>query len=372
MLDMKSKQQSKAQSVTQNKAQSSKSAGTSQSAKQGTTQSAQAAKSAAQPSSQAAAQAVRTVPGQGRKKQGRALVSILYVVLWAVLFTLKWCVPGNWGSLGFDVFFCAIAVLGSLEFLNAMGGVSYIQKAVTIAFCGVVVVLFVITKMLMDQGYLTMICTLCVYELILACISVFDHKNSPVKGMGICSLCMLYCGLLPTCLSAINHLASNSMAAMLVLFLVTVLTDSLAFVVGTFLKRFIPLKLAPQLSPNKTVIGAVGGLIGGVIGALVAFVAIYYLGGLNGEVMGVTYEFNTVMLTFSSEAVSPILVFALVGLAGAVVAIVGDLFESAIKRECNIKDMSRLLGAHGGILDRVDGLLACGLVVLLCFGTIIA
>ncbi|MCD8286550.1 MAG: phosphatidate cytidylyltransferase [Clostridia bacterium] len=305
------------------------------------------------------------------KKGGRTLVSVLYVALWTALFTLKWCVPDGWGSLGFDVFFCAIAVLGSIEFLKAMGGVSYIQKAVTIAFCGIVVVLFVLTKMLMDQGYLAMICTLCVYEVILALVSVFDHRNSPVKGMATCSLCMLYCGLLPTCLAAINHLASNSMAGMLALFLITVLTDTFAFLIGSALKRFVPLKLAPQLSPNKTVIGAAGGLIGGIVGGLLAFVVIYYLGGLNGTVMGTTYAYNEVYLTFTSEAISPILVFALIGLVGAVLAIIGDLFESAIKRECDIKDMGHLLGAHGGVLDRVDSLLACGLVCLICFGTII-
>ncbi|MCD8294547.1 MAG: phosphatidate cytidylyltransferase [Clostridia bacterium] len=321
----------------------------------------------ANPQAQQAPQTVKT-----EKKQGRTLVSILYVVLWAVLFTLKWCVPGDWGSLGFDVFFCVLAILGSYEFLRAMKGTSYIQRAVTIAFCGIVVVLFVLTKMLINQGYLTMICTLCVYEVILACISVFDHRNSPVKGMASCSLCMLYCGLLPTCLAAINHLAANSMAGMLCLFLVTVLTDTFAYVVGTLLKRFVPLKLAPQLSPNKTVIGAVGGLIGGIVGALVAFVGIYYLGGLNGDVMGVTYAYNSVYLTFSSEAISPVLAFALIGLVGSVLATIGDLFESAIKRECGIKDMSHLLGGHGGVLDRVDALLACGLVMLICFGTIIS
>ncbi len=304
--------------------------------------------------------------------KSRVFISVIYTLLWAILFTLKWVVPDGWGSIGFDVFFCAVAVLGAYEFLKAMGGTSYLQRAVTTAFCGIVVVLFVLTKILMDQGYLTMICTLCVYEIILAGISVFDHRNSPVKGLATCSLAMLYCGLLPTCLAAINHLAANSMAGMLTLFLVTVLTDTFAFLIGSALKGLIPMKLAPQLSPHKTVIGAIGGLIGGIVGGLVAFVLIYYLGGLNGEVMGVTYEFNSVYLTFTSEAISPVLVFAIVGLAGGILAEVGDLFESAIKRECGIKDMSRLLGEHGGVLDRVDGLLACGLVVLLSFGTIIA
>ncbi len=301
--------------------------------------------------------------------KNRVLFSIIYVVIWAALFALKWCVPGGWGSLGFDVFFCFVAVMCAYEFLKAMQGTSYLQRAVTIAFCGIVVVMYVLTEMLLEQGFLAMICVLCVYGVILACISVFDHQRSTVKGMTTCLFGMLYCGLLPTVLCAINHLSANSVAALLVLFLTTVLTDTCAFLIGGAFRKVLPLKLAPHLSPNKTVIGAIGGLIGGVAGALIAFVGIYYLGGLNGEIIGV--GFNDVYLTFTSEAISPILVFALVGLVGAVLAEIGDLFESAIKRECGIKDTGKLLGAQGGVLDRVDGLLFVGLVVLICFGTII-
>ena len=90
---------------------------------------------------------------------------------------------------------------------------------------------------------------------------------------------------------------------------------------------------------------------------------------MNGQTVYV--GMNGVDLTFTSEAIHPIVTFILVGLATSVLAQIGDLFESAIKRECGIKDMGKLLPGHGGILDRFDSMLYCSVVVLLCFGTII-
>lgn len=145
--------------------------------------------------------------------------------------------------------------------------------------------------------------------------------------------------------------------------------DTCAFVFGSLLKKWLPWKLSPKLSPNKTIVGAVGGIIGGVIGALLAYVIIYYFGGLNGNIIFVGY--SDVYLTFTSDKIHPMVTFTLVGLATAILAQIGDLFESAIKRECGIKDMGNLLPGHGGILDRFDSMLYCSVVVLLSFGTII-
>jgi len=180
---------------------------------------------------------------------------------------------------------------------------------------------------------------------------------------------MIYCGVLSAVLSSINHLGRNSMVAILVLFISTAFTDTGAFVMGSLLKKFIPLKLAPQLSPNKTVIGAIGGILGGIAGALLAYGIIYVCGGMNGQIF--IWGMNGIDLTFTSEAIHPIVTFVLVGFFTSIVAQIGDLFESAIKRECGVKDMGTLLPGHGGILDRFDSMLYCSVVVLFCFGTII-
>ncbi len=301
--------------------------------------------------------------------KSRALTSVIYIVVWVALCALKWCVPDNWGALGFDALFCAIAVVGAFEFLRAMGGTSRLQRSFTIAFCALVVPLYVLIQLVTGQGHLAVMCAFCVYVVFLACASVFDHANSSVHALITCIFCMLYCGVLPTVLSAVNHIERNSMVAILVLFLSTVLTDTGAYVIGSSLKKFMPAKLAPQLSPNKTIIGAVGGVVGGIIGALLAFIFIYYFGGLNGEIIFV--GMNGVGLTFTSEAIHPVVSLILVGLCTSVMAQIGDLFESAIKRECQIKDMGNCLPGHGGVLDRFDSMLFSGLVVMLSFGVII-
>lgn len=301
--------------------------------------------------------------------KGRIITSVVYVIVWLALLALKWLVPDGWGALGFDVLFCAIAIIGSTEFLRAMGGTSHPQRSFTIAFCALTVPLYVVVQLITAQGFLAVMCAFCVYVVFLACASVFDHANSSVHGLITCIFCMLYCGVLATVLSAINHLTRNSVAAILVLFLSTVFTDTGAFCIGSSLKRFFPAKLAPQLSPNKTIVGAVGGLIGGVVGAILAYLLIYYFGGLNGEIVFV--GINGVDLTFTSEAIHPIVSLILVGFVTSVMAQIGDLFESAIKRECGIKDMGKCLPGHGGVLDRFDSMLYCGVVVLLSFGVII-
>lgn len=299
----------------------------------------------------------------------RVLTSVFYVLVWIILVVMKWTIPAGWGALGFDVLFAVVSVIGAYEFLRAMGGVSYLQKAFTVAFCVIGVPLYVIMQLTMGQGFLAVACAFCIYLMFLAAASVFDHGNSSVKGTITCVFCMLYCGVLAVIMSAINHLPNNSMVAILVLFASTILTDTGAFLFGSTLKKYVPMKLAPKLSPNKTVIGACGGVIGGVVGAIIAYLLIYYFGGLNGEI--VAYGFNGVYLTFTSEFIHPIVTFILVGFFTSIMAQIGDLFESAIKRECGIKDMGKCLPGHGGVLDRFDSMLYCSVVILLSFGTII-
>lgn len=291
----------------------------------------------------------------------RMITATVFVVVWIALVALKWLVPDGWGSLGFDALFCAIAVLGCLELLRAIKGndVSPPQKIVTVAFCAAVVPLYVVVEMTMAQGFLAVACFGGVYAFVLASLNVFHFGVSTVRGTVICLFAMLYCGVLSCILSAVNHLADNSTAAILALFLAVMFTDSGAFLVGILFKRWLPYKLAPSLSPNKTIVGAVGGVLGGMIGAIAAYF-IYY--GL-GKAIGTPLVYG--------GALHPAVVFMLVGLVISLFAQIGDLFESAIKRESGIKDMGKLLPGHGGVLDRFDSMLFCGAVALLSFGMII-
>lgn len=115
--------------------------------------------------------------------------------------------------------------------------------------------------------------------------------------------------------------------------------DIAAFFVG---RRWGNVRLAPRISPGKSVEGAIGGLIGAVLAAVA-------LGPTLGWVLG-------------STGLGPVVLAGPLRLAGlglviGVCAIVGDLMESFIKRQCGAKDSGGLIPGHGGVLDRIDSVL---------------
>ena len=150
----------------------------------------------------------------------RIITGAAYITLLVGLLALKWFVPGGWGSLGFDALFTAVSVLGSLELLNALKEVSFPQKVITVAFCAIAVPLYVAAQTAMRLGFLAVgICGL-LFATVLAGINVFDHGQSTIRGTMTCFMTILYCGVLSVMLSSVNHLAENSTAAIILLFLV--------------------------------------------------------------------------------------------------------------------------------------------------------
>jgi phosphatidate cytidylyltransferase len=103
--------------------------------------------------------------------------------------------------------------------------------------------------------------------------------------------------------------------------------DICAFAVGNLLKG--P-KLWPRFSPNKTWSGFAGGLVGGAAAAVAVAAALMRL-----SLVGA----------------------AVVGLAGGLATMAGDLWESMLKRRYGVKDSGDIIPGHGGLLDRVDGLM---------------
>jgi phosphatidate cytidylyltransferase len=105
--------------------------------------------------------------------------------------------------------------------------------------------------------------------------------------------------------------------------------DTAAYFTGRLIGRH---KLAPSLSPKKTWEGLIGGAIAGIFTTFVAL-----------------YDTRDHYLSVPQSLVLGAIVVA--------AAVVGDLFESALKRDLDVKDTGRLLGGHGGVLDRIDALL---------------
>jgi phosphatidate cytidylyltransferase len=111
-------------------------------------------------------------------------------------------------------------------------------------------------------------------------------------------------------------------------FVVTWASDTGAYFVGTLLGRH---PLLPRISRNKTREGAVGGVLFAILGALVA-----------------RYTFAPYMDLWQA---------VLLGILGSVVGMAGDLVESMLKRDVDVKDASETIPGHGGVLDRFDSLL---------------
>jgi phosphatidate cytidylyltransferase len=122
--------------------------------------------------------------------------------------------------------------------------------------------------------------------------------------------------------------ANLGFAAILFLFVIVWLTDITAYFVG---RAVGGPKLMPRVSPNKTWSGAIGGTLAGVIGGVIV-----------ANQFGIQGLFAT----------------AVVALVLSVISQMGDLAESAIKRQFNAKDASQLIPGHGGLMDRLDGFVA--------------
>lgn len=300
----------------------------------------------------------------------RVLTGTVYVILLIGLVAMHWLVPGGWGALGFDALFTAVSVIGCIELLNALKEISLPQKAVTIAFCAVIVPLYAAVEIAMGQGWLAAIVCALVYALVISVFHFTGYEGSDTKGTLNSLFAMGYCGVLSCILSAVNHL-SNATPAIILLFLAVSLTDCIAFLVGSVFKRWVPYKLAPKISPNKTVIGGVGGIIGGVAGAIASYFIYYGFGALSIEtvtetVNGAEKQVSHLVSNFAVDG-KMLVWFVLIGFIVSIAAQAGDLFESYIKRRCGIKDMGKLLPGHGGVLDRFDSVLFSGLIVLLGF-----
>ncbi|KRA84651.1 hypothetical protein ASD76_06565 [Altererythrobacter sp. Root672] len=131
---------------------------------------------------------------------------------------------------------------------------------------------------------------------------------------------------------------------------VTVATDTGAYFVG---RAIGGPKIAPSISPSKTWAGLVGGM---VASAAWVFAWVFAIDAPLDDWLGPRFELGLKM------SAQNLVGAVFVGAGLAVVAQVGDFFESWLKRRAGVKDSSRLIPGHGGIFDRIDGLIPVAIV----------
>lgn len=161
------------------------------------------------------------------------------------------------------------------------------------------------------------------------------------------TVCMAGGLLIPFMLTALVriHGGDNGRFFILIPFVMAFLSDTGGYFAGCYLGKH---KLAPTISPKKTIEGVIGGVVGAIVGMLIYCVVLDLAFGFT-----VNYLYAVVY-----------------GAVGSLAAVFGDLSFSAIKRQTGIKDYGNLIPGHGGVLDRFDSMtvvapLAEALLILL-------
>lgn len=182
----------------------------------------------------------------------------------------------------------------------------------------------------LDSIHAYFILMVMVYFMLLFAEMMMDHVKVHFEMVGMCFVSGV---ILPYLLSALVRILMMSFGRYVILipFVVAFLSDAGAYFVGL---KFGKHKLAPVVSPNKTIEGLLGGLAAAMVGMLI----------------------YTVILDWPLKLDVNYGLALLYGLIGSLVGTFGDLCFSIIKRQTGIKDYGNLIPGHGGALDRLDSL----------------
>ena len=224
------------------------------------------------------------------------------------------------------VLFGVLSVVGAWELLQGTG---LVQQQRLVGY-GMIMAFFVTfwsgvhTEYLMPLGMFVFFCVL-FGELLIA------HKTLPLAEIALTAVAGI---VIPYLLSAVVRIHSQSYGRVLILlpFVIAFVSDTGAYFTGCALGKH---KLAPTVSPKKTVEGFVGGIVSAVV-AVAAFCLVM------DKVLHLEVRY---------------LYIPVYGILGSLAAVFGDLCFSAVKRQTGIKDYGKLIPGHGGVLDRFDSMI---------------
>lgn len=246
-----------------------------------------------------------------------AAVALLPLLLLVVLFLPKICTA---------VLFGALAAIGAYELTVGTG----LVKTPTLVIQACVTAFLMSLWSFFDIGYGWTLLALLAFSVLLYVQVLAFHDKITFERITV----ILAAGILvPFLLTALVRLHGYEQGKFYILipFVIAFLSDTGAYFTGVAIGKH---KLAPAISPKKTVEGFVGGIVGGMLGMV-----LYCL------VLRKCFQFQVNYL------------YALIyGFAGSVAGVLGDLTFSVIKRQTGIKDYGNLIPGHGGVLDRFDSM----------------
>ena len=317
----------------------------------------------------------------------RLFSASIFIALLALAFVLKMFVS----NYIFDVAILVVACLAGFEASKLFGKMGkYNDRSIATIFpCFLMLAVllcisadaqigilytFVIAVAVMILFFLvTFVVSICTYKSTQKEIKIRELDNLSVVKYSLLkalntAVCFIYPAFLLLFLTLINHFedmntsfsalvdfgGNISLFVLIFAFVIPIITDTFAFLVGGLVGGK---KLAPKISPNKTISGAVGGLVCCVLVSVAMF-----------------FIFNSIpaMATMLSKAGIAAWKVALISAVGSVVGQTGDLLESYLKRNAGVKDSGNIMPGHGGMLDRFDSHLFVAPIVFIAFSIIFA
>lgn len=245
------------------------------------------------------------------------------------------CVP-----LIFVIFFAlppiaipiAISILSMIAVHEVLWSTGFVKNA-KISACSIILAGLIPFWTYIGQGMLSALCALFLYFTLVFIEAISSHYTVTMEKMGGA---FFFATLIPYFLSSFIRLDQMEHGEFMILtpLVAAFLSDAFALFGGMLFGRH---KLAPELSPKKTVEGAVSGFLGA---------------GVSMIVYGLVLR-----LGFHLQVSYPRLL--LYGLLGSLVSQLGDLSFSYIKRQYGLKDFGNIFPGHGGVLDRFDSVIFC-------------
>ena len=278
----------------------------------------------------------------------------------------------------FDAIMCILAIMGTYEvskvFKNANkpNYVSFALAFPVVMYIGLLIGLHYQRNYIFYFSYFLILFIALILAIFI--VGIFDKNNKNLenntqktstlkvafnKAMNTAYL-FIYPSLFFFSLLLLNHLPNIASFAsafakykgfstfitfmLLFVFIVTTMTDTFALLVGMYIGGR---KLCPKISANKTVAGACGGL---------------FFGTLLGYFLYLIFATNTNFMTFFTSIGGKREYIILIAMAGSIFTQLGDIWASFLKRKGNVKDFGNLLPGHGGVMDRVDGLIVTSFI----------
>jgi len=248
-----------------------------------------------------------------RLASGCVLVVLFIGILWVGGWLTCWSM-------------CLLSMIGIFELLRV-----YKQEKSVMACFAYAATLIYYLMLFLDREDLLMP-VMVIYLLVILAVYVIGFSKYKDKDAMAAFLSFYYISVCLSYVYRIRDLRDGGYLVILV-FLCAWGNDTLAYATGRLIGKH---KMSPVLSPKKSI----EGLIGGIVGA-----------GILGAVFGIIFNANVRELAYAP------LWFGLIGMVGAVPAVIGDLAASAIKRNNDIKDYGKLIPGHGGVMDRFDSMI---------------